>query len=162
MKDANFIATAEKNVKNLISSEQIKLIKENIFYFVLSIFISKGTLFGSYTPFGTAFLAAVPYKNMLFSLIGSIIGYILPSEIDIGIRYVSTAIAVCLIRWTLNDLHKLKENRLYVPIIAFATTIATGLAINVSITNEIDELAVYLIEAIISGGAAYFFYEYRK
>ena len=162
MKDVNFIATAEKNVKNLISSEQIKLIKENIFYFVLSIFISKGTLFGSYTPFGTAFLAAVPYKNMLFSLIGSIIAYILSSEIDIGIRYVSTAIAVCLIRWTLNDLHKLKENRLYAPIIAFATTIATGLAINVSITNEIDELAVYLIEAIISGGADYFFYESIK
>ena len=88
MKDANFIATAEKNVKNLISSEQIKIIKENIFYFVLSIFISKGMLFGTYTPFGTAFLAAVPYKNMLFSLIGSIIAYILPSEIDIGIRYV--------------------------------------------------------------------------
>ena len=159
MKDTNFITTAEKNVKNLVSAEQIKIIKENIFYFAISIFISKGTLFGTYTPFGTAFLAAVPYKNILFSLIGTILGYILPSEIDVGIRYVSTAIAVCSIRWTLNDLHKLKENKLYSPIIAFATTIATGLAINISITNEIDELVIYLVEAIFSGGASYFFYK---
>lgn len=94
---------------------------------------------------------------MLFSLVGTIIGYILPSEINIGMRYISAAIAVCAIRWTLNDLSKLKENKLYAPIISFSTIIATGLAINISDISDLNEAAMYITEALLAAGAAYFF-----
>ncbi len=159
MKNTNIIATTEKNIKSLIPAEQSRLITENILHFILGIFVSKGIAFGVYAPFGTAFLSAVPYKNMLFSLIGTVIGYILPSEINIGIRYISTAIAVCAIRWTLNDLPKLKENKLYAPIISFSTIIATGLAINISDVSDLNEAAMYITEALLAAGAAYFFRE---
>lgn len=159
MKNTDIIVTAEKNIKSLIPAEQSKLIAENILHLILGVFVSKGIAFGVYAPFGTAFLAAVPYKNMLFSLIGTVIGYILPSEINIGMRYISTAIAVCAIRWTLNDLPRVKENKLYAPIISFATVIATGLAINISDINDLTEAAMYITEASLAGGAAYFFRE---
>lgn len=159
MKNTNIIVTAEKNIKSLIPAEQSKLIAENILHLILGVFVSKGIAFGVFAPFGTAFLAAVPYKNMLFSLIGTVIGYILPSEINIGMRYISTAIAVCAIRWTLNDLTRVKENKFYAPIISFATVIATGLAINISDVNDLTEAAMYITEASLAGGAAYFFRE---
>ena len=159
MKNTYIITTAEKNIKSLISEEQSKLIATNILHFILGIFVSKGIAFGVYAPFGTAFLSAVPYKNMLFSLVGTIIGYILPSEINIGMRYISAAIAVCAIRWTLNDLSKLKENKLYAPIISFSTIIATGLAINISDISDLNEAAMYITEALLAAGAAYFFRE---
>ena len=69
MKNTYIITTAEKNIKSLISEEQSKLIATNILHFILGIFVSKGIAFGVYAPFGTAFLSAVPYKNMLFSLV---------------------------------------------------------------------------------------------
>ena len=159
MKNTYIITTAEKNIKSLIPEEQSKLIATNILHFILGIFVSKGIAFGVYAPFGTAFLSAVPYKNMLFSLVGTIIGYILPSEINIGMRYISAAIAVCAIRWTLNDLSKLKENKLYAPIISFSTIIATGLAINISDISDLNEAAMYITEALLAAGAAYFFRE---
>ena len=159
MKNTYIITTAEKNIKSLISEEQSKLLATNILHFILGIFVSKGIAFGVYAPFGTAFLSAVPYKNMLFSLVGTIIGYILPSEINIGMRYISAAIAVCAIRWTLNDLSKLKENKLYAPIISFSTIIATGLAINISDISDLNEAAMYITEALLAAGAAYFFRE---
>lgn len=159
MKNINIVTTAEKNIKSIISAGQSKLIAENILHFILGIFVSKGVAFGVYAPFGTAFLSAVPYKNMLFSLVGTVIGYMLPAEINIGMRYISTAIAVCAIRWTLNDLPKLKENKLYAPIISFSATIATGLAVNISDINDLTEVAMYITEALLAAGAAYFFHE---
>lgn len=157
MKNQNIITTTGQNIKNFIPAEQIKTITENAVYFILSVFISKGVAFGMYVPFGTAFLAAVPYKNMVFSLIGTIVGYILPSEVNIGIRYISTAISIFAIRWTLNDLSKIVQNKLYAPIISFATTIATGLAINIYNITDLNRVVMYLAEALISGFSSYFF-----
>ncbi len=162
MKNINLITTTQQKVKNLVPEKQAQVATTNIVYFILSIFISKGTVFGMYAPFGAAFLSAVPYENLLPSFIGTIIGYILPSEVNIGIRYISTAIAVYAIRWTLNDLNSLKAHKLYIPILSFSATIATGLAINIANINDFSEIAMYIVEAILSAGSAYFFGESIK
>ena len=159
MKNANFITATQQSMKNLISERQVRAIAEKIVYFILSIFISKGIVFGMYAPFGAAFLSAVPYGDMFVSLLGTVVGYILPSQINVGIRYVSTAIAVCAIRWTLNDLPAIKSHKLYTPILAFASTIVTGLAVNISSISDFGEVLMYITEATLSAGAAYFFSE---
>lgn len=159
MKNTGLITTTGQAIKTLVPIEQMRIIASNIVYFILGLFISKGTVFGIYSPFGTAFLVAVPYHNILSALFGTVIGYILPSEINIGIRYISTAIAVCAIRWTLSDLPKVREHKLYTPILAFAATISTGLAINFSNISDMSEFAMYITEAILSAGVAYFFHE---
>ena len=52
-------------------------------YLIGGALVSHGAVFGSYAPFGAAFCAAVPYKNALSAVVGSIFGYILlPWEID--------------------------------------------------------------------------------
>lgn len=159
VKNTKLITVTGQAMRSLIPIEQMQIITSNIVYFILGVFISKGTVFGTYSPFGTAFLAAVPYNNMLSTLVGTVIGYILPSEINIGVRYVSTAIAVCAIRWTLNDLPKVREHKLYAPILAFTATIATGLAINISDISDMGQIAMYMTEAILAGGTSYFLHE---
>lgn len=159
MKSTKLITATHESIKNLVPERQARAVAEKAIYFILSVFISKGTAFGMYAPFGAAFLAAVPYENMFSSLLGTILGYILPAEINIGIRYISTAIAVCAIRWTLNDLPAIKSHKLFPPVLAFASTIATGLAVNISTINDFGEAAMYITEATLSGGAAYFFSE---
>ena len=159
MKSSDLIASTGQNIKNLLPAAHAKIVAENIVCFILGLFISKGVTFGAYAPFGSAFLAAVPYNNMLFSFLGVIIGYILPSEINIGIRYVSTAVAICTIRWTLNDLPKVKASKLFAPILSFAGIITTGFAVNIFSITDFNEVAMYLSEAILSGSAAYFFSE---
>lgn len=162
MREMSIITTTKQNVKNLVPKTQLQTATQNAIYLVLGIFISKGVAFGVYAPFGTAFLAAVPYKNMFFTLLGTVMGYVLPSEINIGIRYISTALAVCAIRWTLTDLPKINKSRFFAPSIAFATTIATGLAINVSNMSDFNKVAMYITEATLSAFAAYFFGESIK
>ncbi len=159
MKTTNLITATQESIKNLVPERQARVFAEKAVYFILSVFVSKGTVFGAYAPFGAAFLAAVPYGNMFPSFLGTIVGYVLPAEINIGIRYVSTAIAVCAIRWTLNDLPAIKTHKLFPPILAFASTIATGLAVNITSINDFGEAAMYITEATLSGGAAYFFSE---
>lgn len=159
MKNTNLITTTGQAVKTLIPIEQMRILTSSILYCILGLFISKGTVFGMCLPFGTAFLSAVPYNDMMATMVGTVIGYILPSEVNIGVRYISTAIAICAIRWTLSDLPKVREHKLYAPIVAAATTIATGLAINISNISDVGEIAMYITEAILSGGMAYFFHE---
>ena len=157
MKQIDLITATQQQVKKLIPEKQIQVVMANIVYFILGVFISKGTVFGMCAPFGVAFLSAVPYGKLFPGFIGTLIGYILPSEINIGIRYISTAIAVYAIRWTLNDLPRIKMHKLYIPILAFTATIATGIAINLANISDWGEVAMYITEAILSAGSAYFF-----
>lgn len=159
MKSTSLIKTTNQNIKNLLPADHAKILAENTVCFILGIFISKGIAFDAYAPFGSAFLAAVPYNNMLFSFLGVIFGYILPNKINIGIRYISTAVAICAIRWTLNDLTKVKNSKLFAPILSFVTIITTGFAINIYNISDFNEVILYLSEALLSGGAAYFFSE---
>lgn len=162
MKSTGLIESTSQNIKNLLPADHAKILAENTVCFILGMFISKGVAFGAYAPFGSSFLAAVPYNNIFFSFLGVIIGYILPSEVQFGIRYVSTAIAIYAIRWTLNDLPKVKNSKLFAPILSFATIIITGFAINIFSISDFNEVMMYLSEAILSGSAAYFFSETTK
>lgn len=145
--------------QKVISSRTLKVISRNMVCFLVAMLASRGRMFSDYLPYGIAFLAAIPYDLMWTSLLGCIISYILPSEINIGMRYISTAIAVCAIRWALNDLKKLKEHVLFSPMIAFATTIVTGIAANRSDLTDINLIYAYITEAMFAAVAAYFFKE---
>lgn len=149
----------KKFTQKVISSRMLKVISKNLMCFLIAILVSRGRLFSDYLPYGIALLSAVPYNLIWTSLLGCIISYILPAEINIGMRYISTAIAVCAIRWTFNDLSKIKEHVLFSPMIAFVSTIITGVAVNKSGLADFNLVLLYLTEAIIAGVSAYFFKE---
>ena len=126
-------------------------------YFIMGILVSRGAMLGSYAPFGTAFLAAVPYQNIWASLGGAVLGYILPSSIHSGIRYIASILAVAAIRWTLNDLKQINTRALFAPLVAFAPTAATGIAMTTVMGFTSKSIVMVLTESLLSAAAAYFF-----
>lgn len=153
------VADSKKIRENLLADSQKKTIIFNLVCFVLGVFISKGIIFDEYLPFGASLIAAVPYKNLLSTLLGTSIGYFLPSELNIGIRYIVTVMSVALIRWALNDLKKINNSLFFAPFIAGTITLITGIVTN-GTGNFLETVFSFnTVEAIFAGAFAYFFKE---
>ena len=139
--------------------ESVRIILINLAFSVWGFFVARGVVFGIYSPFGAAFIASVPNKQMLWSLVGTTLGYLLPSDVSTGVRYIATSIAICAIRWTLSDLKKLKNHVLFAPLVAFLPMVITGIALNFSSGVFSSSLAIIITEALLSGVGAYFLCE---
>lgn len=153
------IVENRKSFKNLLCYAQKRSIIFSILYFLLGIFISRATVFDDYNPFGISLISVVPYKNLLFTFLGTGIGYIFQNDVNICIRYIVTILSVILIRWTLNDLKAVKESILYAPFIAGISTLATGIIVNKGESLLSSIFSYNLVEAIFAGVFAYFFKE---
>lgn len=125
-------------------------------YFLAGILVSGGAVFGSYAPFGASMVAAVPFRNLLSSLAGTALGYIMFSPGG-SFRYVATVLAVSAIRWTLSDLQKINRSRFFAPVISFIPMLATGLVLAAVGNFAGNLLSMCLIEALLCAVGAYFF-----
>lgn len=118
--------------------------------------MSNGSVFGAYAPFGISMVAAVPFKNVFSSFIGSLIGYIVFSGSGNNFRYIAAMAAVIAIRWTLNDIKKLNRHSFFAFAMCFVPTLATGLAMMSVSGFTAKDTVLYIIEALIGGAGAYF------
>ena len=143
--------------KTKVFSNVWKTIAVQITYFAIGILSSRGAILGDYSPFGTAFIAATPYNCLISSMAGCIVGYVLPSSINMSMRYVATVIAVSAIRWTLNDIKKITLNSMFAPTITFLASIATGLAIASVDDFKLSIILTVIFEAFLSAAGSYFF-----
>ncbi len=127
-------------------------------YITFGLLSSRGTILGRYFPFGLSLIAASPESQTIYSLIGAIIGYIFQVNTSSSVRYISTAIAIAAIKWTLSELKYIKNHRLYIPLLTFIPTFFTGMALN-SIVDGFDysDVTISLIEATFASVSAYFF-----
>lgn len=150
------LTSAIPPAKGVILMPHVRAAGEGLIYLILSFFVARGAIFGTYLPFGAAMVAAVPYKNIWWTFVGVAVGSILPSDTHLGIRYVAAAAAICAIRWTLNDVHKLKQHALYSPIVAFVPMIMTGFAANVSEGIVYEIVVMNFTESLLAGVGAYF------
>ncbi len=125
--------------------------------FGIGFIASGGSIFGSYTPFGISVTAAVPFGGVFASFIGATAGYIAFAGRSNPFRYIAAMLAVVAIRWTLNDIRRLNRHSLYAAVVCFVPTLATGLAMMSVSGFRADTALAYGIEALLGGGAAYFF-----
>ena len=146
-----------KKFKNILSNNISRSLIVQVIYFILGLLSSRGAILGEYSPFGNAFIAAVPYNCLLSSLVGEIIGYIIPSSIGSSMRYIASIIAVVAIRWTLSDLKKLTLHPLFAPVVAFVPSIATGLAVASVDDFKTSVVMLIVFESFLSATGAYFF-----
>lgn len=147
-----------KNVAQQVSSSKaVKSVVTQVMYFFAGVLVSKGAIFGSYAPFGASAVAAVPFKNLLATALGTIFGYILLTPSGC-FRYIATVIAVAAIRWTLCDIKKLNKSKLFAPLVAFIPMLATGIVLVAVGGFDAELFAMCVIEALLSGVGAYFFY----
>lgn len=138
-------------------SKAVKPIVVQLIYFFAGLLVSRGAIFGSYSPFGAALVAAVPYTSIWSVLAGGIIGYILPSGVNGSMRYIASIIAVVAIRWTLSDLKKVTEHPLYAPMVAMLPILATGIAMSAVDGFSGLSIVMTITESFLAAGASYFF-----
>ena len=74
-----------------------------IIYFFCGTLISRGAMFGELSPFGAAFVSAVPYRYLITSILGSILGYIVLTPVG-SFRYIAIVVAIGAIRFVANDI----------------------------------------------------------
>ena len=61
------------------------------------------------------------------ALAGTLLGYLIPSSVHGVVRYIAALIACAAIRWTLNDLKRIRSHALFAPV-ALCPLLLTGLA----------------------------------
>lgn len=149
-------AAAKGFLEHTVSSKTARGFIMQAVYFLAGILVSGGAVFGSYAPFGASVVAAVPFRNMLASLAGTALGYIVFTPGG-SFRYVATVLAIAAIRWTLSDLHKINRSRFFAPVISFVPMLATGLVLAAVGNFEGNLLAMCIVEALLTAVGAYFF-----
>lgn len=157
MGDSRTKGNSKELFQEVLASRALAKLFSQLVYFGLGMLASRGTVFGGYSPFGAAFVAAAPFPYLIAATAGTAIGGLLPGAVNEGIRYLAALIAVAAIRWTLNDLKKINRSHLFAPIAAFVPIFATGLAMSTASLITSVTIVTYLTEALLSAGAAYFF-----
>ena len=149
-------AAAKGFFVDTMSSKTVRGFAMQAVYFFAGILVSGGAVFGSYAPFGASMTAAVPFKNLLSSIAGVSLGYILFTPGG-SFRYVATVLAIGAIRWTLSDLKKINASRFFAPVVAFIPMLATGLVLAAVGDFAGSLVAMCVIEALLAAVGGYFF-----
>ncbi|MBQ4313685.1 MAG: SpoIIE family protein phosphatase [Clostridia bacterium] len=121
------------------------------------ILMARCEIFGTLSPFGTILAASVPRGYVISSVIGVVIGVLLPGSSADALRCIATAIAVAGIRWALAELHSVAANRAFAPCAAFAATVLTGLAVSTSAGSIFEyRIMLYLLEGAVAAAGTLF------
>lgn len=134
-----------------------KAIARQLVYFTLGLLCARGLVFGKYAPFGVAAAAAAPYSSLWSVVLGAAAGYLLPGAASVPVHYIAAVLAAAAIRWTLNDLVKLRSHPAFAPAAAFLPVLATGLSILFVNGSGTATAAMCVAESLLAAGAAYFF-----
>lgn len=128
---------------------------------IVGALMSNTALPGGYSPFGAAFMAAVPQKYSAVAAVGGIIGCLwnggFMMSLD-GLRHVASIIAVAGIRWALGELKAINTARFYPFFTAFAGILLTSMVINGTTGSIISYSTIFFaLEGAMSGISAIFF-----
>ena len=146
--------TARRSTRRRVSGAT-KEAAVHITYFLTGILISRGAMLGSMSPFGASFCAAIPFSYLPAGVMGTALSYLFLSPVD-SFRYIAVVIAVGTIRWILNEIKKISNNRFFPSIVAFLPIFATGLALTLSPQSELTETFECFVEGLLAAVGAYF------
>ena len=141
--------------ERLLTHEFTRKILLQVGYFVSGLLMSHASVFGAYAPFGSAVAAAVPYEMLPSTALGAALGTLTLGGTS-AMRYIASIVAVCGIRWTLNELKSIKTHPLFVPLVAALPVAATGLAILSVVGLTVRIAAICLGESLMAAAGAYF------
>lgn len=124
-------------------------------YFLCGVLISRGAVFGQLSPFGAAYVASVPYRNLITSMLGTIFGYVVLDP-ENCFRYIAIVVAIGAIRFVANDIKNISKSTAFPSMVAFLPVFATGIALLFSDTSQLSSFALCTVEALISASGAFF------
>ena len=86
--------------------------------FLFGLLYARGIVFSRCAPFGTAAVAACPYRFLPATVLGALVGTLLPGQAQSPVRYLAAILAAAAIRWTVNDLAQLRSHPAFAPLAA--------------------------------------------
>lgn len=122
---------------------------------ILAFSTARTVVFENYSPFGVAFLCAVPGEYSLVSIIGCIVGSILRTGGD-SVRYITACIFALALKWVFTELFKPARRSIVVSLCAFFAVTATGCAAVVLSGSGLDKVMIYFSEGVLAFGGTYF------
>lgn len=127
----------------------------HIVCFLGGLLLSKGAVLSDLSPFGSSFIAAIPFSYMPSGLFGTIVGYLLRNPVE-SFRYIAVAISIAALRWVLNEFRQVSGSRYFPSVVSFIPMFLTGVALTFSGESELTLLSTCLMEATLASVAAYF------
>ncbi|MFI3206982.1 MAG: SpoIIE family protein phosphatase [Clostridia bacterium] len=147
----------QKKVSKFLANDEVEKALFMLSSFCLALLTTRGLAFGNSAPFSVSFTAAVPKKFLFSAVVGSVLGYLLPSAVYMPFRYIATVLAVSAIRWALGELKKISKSQLFAPIVSFVALLSTGLCVSLIDISSTSSPALFVAEAFLSAGASFFF-----
>lgn len=145
-------------LKRLFASDIATALLKQAACFLMGLLSSSATIFGGYSPFGVAVSSAVPYRYLLSTSVGAMIGCLAPFPVRDNVRYIAAILAVAALRWALNGFLTVAEHPLFSPIVAALPIFVTGIAMSVLMGGyDSAAIVITITETLMSAGAAFFF-----
>lgn len=120
--------------------------------------LAQTAVFGSFSPLGVAFVAGAPKDGLLAASLGACLGYLFAGTGATPLRYIASVVAASVISFALRQMAKGKLSQALSCVTAAACCLVTGLALGMSEGMTGALAALYGAEALLAGGAAYFFH----
>ena len=123
---------------------------------LLGVLIPRATLYGEMAPFGIGLAASVTVGRWPVTLAMSA-GYLFAEAVTLPLRYVIAVAVVGGARWVVAAVPELERQAAVPPLIAFVSSLATGLVIYGQ--GGLDGYRVLLVvaESVVAAGSALFF-----
>ncbi|MBO6126424.1 MAG: SpoIIE family protein phosphatase [Clostridia bacterium] len=141
-----------------ISNRNLYIIQKFVLNLILIAigFLSARTAIMGNFPLGVSFVSAASGGLILLSaVIGTSVGYFSLINTSISIRYISTLVSICAIRWTFSSFKKFNKQPKYIIFLTFVPVFITGIAFNSVYGLNFNSITKCLLESVIASGMAY-------
>lgn len=123
----------------------------------LSFLLSAASLFGSISPFGIAFLCALPINYALTGIVGAVIGSIIFTSSPYTFYYIVTLCTIFVIKLALAKALKVKLKIPILCIMCASITITIAYIFTSIVTSSFFNFPKMFLESILAGCLTYFY-----
>lgn len=147
----------KNNLEKTIKSKKTIDFFENAIYFVFGFILTKSTVLDSFNPFAISLISVSKKENLLFSIFGSLFGYLIFSPNDFA-RY-SIAIVIASLGCFSYIISDLKRTPLMPMVISFLSLCLTGVIVDLKNGSIFSEYALTFAESLIGLSGSFFFFK---
>ncbi len=127
----------------------------NIILLVIGFLSARMTIMGNF-PLGVSFVSAASGGfSLIPAIIGTSVGYFSSVSTAVSIRYISTLVSICAIRWTFNNFKKINNSPKYVIFLTFIPIFVTGTAFYFVYGLNFYSFTRCFFESMVASGVAY-------
>lgn len=125
--------------------------------FFLGGVLAGSTVFTSHAPFGLALVGCSGSGlDGFFALLGTCLGYMAFHNLEMGLRYVATALLIYSVSFAFYDI-KLYETKWFMPLIATLFNAITGFVYQSGLGWSTSLIILFTTELILTAGGVYFY-----